>query len=159
MQTAQEVEPERIVLPARTDSRPLWRRLAGPVAVGVGAIAACAYLSAVNPNEAGHYPLCPSRALFGIDCPGCGGMRGMYCLLHGDVSGALDHNVLLIVIVPLAIGLWGLWLSRAIRGRYPQMSYRQFRFRNRLLLLGLLVLLVFWVVRNFVPYLGSGLSQ
>ncbi|MDO8731726.1 MAG: DUF2752 domain-containing protein [Actinomycetota bacterium] len=156
METAQVVQPDRIVMSARIDARPLWRRLAGPVAVGLGAIGACAYLSAVNPNEAGHYPLCPSRALLGIDCPGCGGMRGMYCLLHGDVSGALDHNVLLFAILPIAIGLWALWLSRAIRGRYPQVSYRQFRFRNRLLIFGLVILIGFGLVRNFVPYLGSG---
>lgn len=141
---------------ARTDSRPLWRRVAAPVAVGAAAVAACAYLSVVDPNEAGHYPVCPSRALLGVDCPGCGGMRGMYCLLHGDVSGALDHNVLLLVIVPVAVGLWALWLVRAIRGRYPQVSARQFRMRNRLLVLSLVLLIGFGVLRNFVPYLGSG---
>lgn len=149
-------DEERIVVPARTDSRPLWRRVAAPVAVGAAAIAACAYLSVVDPNEAGHYPVCPSRALLGVDCPGCGGMRGMYCLLHGDVSGALDHNVLLLVIVPVAVGLWALWLVRAIRGRYPQVSARQFRMRNRLLVLSLVLLIGFGVLRNFVPYLGSG---
>jgi len=156
MQTAQEVEPDRIVVPERIDARPLWRRLAGPVAVGVGAIGVCAYLAAVNPNESGHYPECPSRALFGVDCPGCGGMRGMYSLLHGDVSGALDHNLLLFAIVPIAIGLWALWLMRAIRGRYPQVSHRQFTARNRLMYLSLVVLVGFGIVRNFVPYLGSG---
>lgn len=148
--------PDRIVMPERIDSRPLWRRLVAPVAVGIGAVGACAYLSVVNPNESGHYPVCPSRALLGIDCPGCGGMRGMYALMHGDVPAALDHNLLLIAIVPIVIGLWGLWLSRAIRGRYPKVSYRQFRFRNRLLILALVVLIAFGVVRNFVPYLGSG---
>ena len=156
MATAEKVDTERIVMPARIDNRPLWRRLVGPLAVGVGAIGACAYLSVVNPNEAGHYPVCPSRALLGIDCPGCGGMRGMYCLLHGDVAGAADHNILLFAIVPIAIGFWALWLVRAIQGRYPQVSYRQFRFRNRMLFVGLAVLIGFGIVRNFVPYLGSG---
>ncbi|MDP2013590.1 MAG: DUF2752 domain-containing protein [Actinomycetota bacterium] len=156
METAEKVDSDRIVMPARIDARPLWRRLAGPVAVGAGAIAACGYLSVVNPNEAGHYPSCPSRSLLGIDCPGCGGMRGMYSLLHGDVAGAMDHNVLLLAIVPIVVGLWVLWLSRAIRGRYPQVSYRQFRLRNRLLIVGLIALIGFGVVRNFVPYLGSG---
>jgi len=153
---ATRTDTDRIVTPARIDTRPLWRRLVAPAGVGLAAVGACAYVSAFNPNESGPYPPCPLRALFGIDCPGCGGTRGMYCLLHGDIAGALDHNVLLLVILPVAVGLWGLWLARTISGRHPQVSYRQFRLRNRMLLIGLLLLIGFGVVRNFVPYLGSG---
>ncbi len=151
------MQPDLIVVPERHDHRPLKRRLLAPIATGVLAVGACTYLALVNPNDAGHYPVCPSRALFGIDCPGCGGMRGMYCLMHGDVAGALNHNVLLFAIVPIAIALWILWLVRSIRGVYPAVNQRQFKHRNTMLIGGLVVLLAFGVIRNFVPYLGSGL--
>ena len=148
--------PDQIVVPQRIDQRPLMRRLAGPVGTAVVAVGACSYLAVVNPNETGHYPVCPSRALFGIDCPGCGGMRGMYCLMHGDVAGALNHNLLLLAIIPVVLALWTLWLVRAIRGVYPPVTAGQDRVRNRLLIGGLVVMLAFGVIRNFVPYLGSG---
>lgn len=150
------MQPDQIVVPQRLDHRPLMRRLAGPVGTAVLAIGACSYLAVVNPNEAGHYPVCPSRALLGVDCPGCGGMRGIYCLMHGDVAGALNHNVLLVAILPIAIALWVLWLLRAVRGSYPAVTHRQFKFRNLMLIGGLATLLAFGVIRNFVPYLGSG---
>lgn len=150
------MDPDQIVVPSRRDERPLGRRLAAPIGVAALAVASCTYLAFINPNEAGHYPVCPSRAIFGIDCPGCGGMRGMYCLMHGDVSGAMNHNVLLLAVVPLAVVFWVWWLIRSVQGRRPSVTARQFRFRNRTLIISLVLMLAFGVVRNFVPYLGSG---
>ncbi|CAB5040342.1 MAG: DUF2752 domain-containing protein [Actinobacteria bacterium] len=150
------MDPDQLVAPSRVDERPLMRRLVAPVGVAALAVAGCTYLAFVNPNEPGHYPICPSRAIFGVDCPGCGGMRGMNCLLHGDIAGALNHNLLLVIVVPLALVFWGLWLIRAVRGRYPSVTMRQFQFRNRILITSLVLMLAFGVVRNFVPYLGSG---
>jgi len=150
------MDPDQLVAPSRVDERPLMRRLVAPVGVAALAVAGCTYLAFVNPNEPGHYPICPSRAIFGVDCPGCGGMRGMNCLLHGDVAGALNHNLLLLIVVPLALVFWGLWLFRAVQGRYPSVTMRQFQFRNRILIISLVLILAFGVVRNFVPYLGSG---
>jgi hypothetical protein len=54
-----------------------------------------------DPNPAGSYGFCPLRALTGLDCPFCGGLRGTYALMHGDVATALDHNLLL----PLFLGV------------------------------------------------------
>jgi len=150
------MDPDQLVAPSRVDERPLMRRLVAPVGVAAFAVVGCTYLAFVNPNEPGHYPICPSRAIFGVDCPGCGGMRGMNCLLHGDVAGALNHNLLLLIVVPLALVFWGLWLFRAVQGRYPSVTMRQFQFRNRILIISLVLILAFGVVRNFVPYLGSG---
>ncbi len=59
------------------------------------AAALTAYVALVDPARGGLYPRCPSRLLLGIDCPMCGGLRGTHDLLHGDVAGALDHNLLL----------------------------------------------------------------
>ena len=150
------MDPDQLVAPSRVDERPLMRRLVAPVGVAALAVAGCTYLAFVNPNEPGHYPICPSRAILGVDCPGCGGMRGMNCLLHGDIAGALNHNLLLVIVVPLALVFWGLWLIRAVQGRYPSVTMRQFQFRNRILIISLVLMLAFGVVRNFVPYLGSG---
>jgi hypothetical protein len=54
-----------------------------------------AYVALVDPARGGLYPRCPSRLVLGLDCPLCGGLRGTHDLLHGDLAGALDHNLLL----------------------------------------------------------------
>lgn len=129
-----------------------------PLLALLGAGAGLGYLAAVDPNQPGHYPLCPTKFLLGIDCPGCGMMRGTYDLLHGNVTGALDHNVLLALVVPLAIAAWVVWAWRSWTGRHPGTTRVQSRRRHHALIAALVVLVAFGVVRNFVPYLGSGLS-
>ena len=153
---SQGISDDEIVEAAAVDPRSLGRRLVAPVGVAIAAIAGCAVLFAIDPNEPGHYPLCPTRALLGIDCPGCGLMRGTYDLLHGDMTGAIDHNLLIPFVIPIVLVLWLGWLRRAGAGIRPAVTRRRFRWRNRLLLTGLAIMVVFGVVRNFVPYLDSG---
>jgi hypothetical protein len=87
------------------------------MAVGGAALLGVAYLGVVDPNEPGHYPLCPTQALLGVDCPGCGGLRCVHALTRGDVVGALDHNALaVLVLLPLAVITWALWFRREWRG-------------------------------------------
>ena len=82
-------------------------------------------LAVVDPNRPGHYPTCPFRALTGLDCPGCGSLRAVHALSHGDVLGALDHNGLFVLFLPLLVAsavLWALarpqpsWLSARYTG-------------------------------------------
>jgi len=81
--------------------------------VGAALVVATVYIGAVDPNSPGHYPVCPLKAFTGLDCPGCGGLRAVHSLAHGDVVGALNHNVLAVVmyIPAIAIG-WLLWVRR-----------------------------------------------
>ena len=87
-------------LTERTPQRRVsWSRVTGLVTAG----AAVAYVGFVDPATRGIYPPCPSRLLLGVDCPGCGGLRGTHDLLHGDVAGALDHNLLLIPFLAMLV--------------------------------------------------------
>lgn len=140
------------------DARSRRRRMLPVVATGVAAIVATLYLRAVDPNVPGHYPGCPSQSILGIDCPGCGGMRGTYDLLHGDLAGMLDHNVLLVVALPLAVMAFGIWAYRSWVGRRPLVTPQQQAQRSRWMVTALVAVLAFGVVRNLVPYLGSGLG-
>lgn len=138
------------------DVRPRRRRLLAPLIAGAAGLTGCVLVFAVDPNEPGHYPVCPTRALLGIDCPGCGLMRGTHDLLHGNLAGAVDHNLLIPVLVPLVLLLWLGWLKRASTGIRPAVTRARFRRRNRILVIGLVLLLAFGIIRNFVPYLDSG---
>ena len=76
-----------------------------------GGAATVGLLWARDPNAAGSYGYCPLRALTGLDCPFCGGLRGTYALMHGDVAAALDHNVMLPLYLgaALALGIRVFW--------------------------------------------------
>lgn len=145
-------------IPPHEDPRTRARRIAGPLATAVVALAALGCVAVIDPNEPGHYPVCPTQALLGIDCPGCGLMRGTHALVTGDISGALDHNILIAVLVPLVVVLWVRWGSRAWRGRLPGLTHRALRWRTIITVGALVALVAFGVVRNLVPYLGSGIG-
>jgi len=147
-----------VVVPAHVDSRSRVVRMRLPMAVLIISGLGLGYLAAVDPNEPGHYPLCPTKFFLGIDCPGCGLMRGTHDLLHGNVAAALDHNVLIAVLAPLAVIAWGVWAWRSWTGHHPAITRLKVRRRNQLMTMSLVVLIVFGVVRNVVPYLGSNIG-
>ncbi|MFF0743444.1 DUF2752 domain-containing protein [Streptomyces sp. NPDC004111] len=97
--------------------RSLARRLAAPVGTLAGVLAAFAYVGAVDPNEAGHYPTCPLLATTGIFCPGCGGLRSAHAVAHGDLAGALGANAMAVVGYGIFAVLMVVWITRAVRGR------------------------------------------
>lgn len=126
-----------------------------PLAVLGAAAAAAALLTVVDPNQPGHLPGCPFKALTGWDCPGCGSTRALWALVHGDVPRALDHNVLTVLALPVLAIVWLRWTRRRVTGR-PGATMLDPR-----LVRGIAVLfVVFAVVRNLpgVPFLGSGVG-
>jgi hypothetical protein len=97
------VGPDLSVAPGERSRLNRWLSATGAVSV---CAAGLAYISAFDPNVAtSPYPKCLLKQLTGIDCPGCGGTRAMYSLLHGDVVGAADHNILIFIVAPLIIYL------------------------------------------------------
>ena len=53
-----------------------------------------------------HWPLrCPFKLLTGLQCPGCGGQRAAYALLHGHVMEAIHYNLFLVYAGPYALAL------------------------------------------------------
>lgn len=95
----------------------LARRLAVPAGLLAAVAGAFAYVGAVDPNEPGHYPACPLLEYTGIFCPGCGGLRSAYAVVHGDLAAALHANVLAVAGYALFAVLWTVWVVRATRGR------------------------------------------
>lgn len=109
---------ELTAVPPRAGCPPrLPSRVAGPVLSAVGALAAVAVVGAVDPNEPGHYPTCPFLAVTGWFCPGCGSLRAIHALAHGDLREALARNPLMVVTVPALVVWWAVWLLRAVRAR------------------------------------------
>src|SRR6185312_6786981 len=72
---------------------------------GTISAAAMAVLYFFSPSQYHFYPRCPIYTYTHLLCPGCGGTRAMYELLHFHLRGALHYNALLTVLAPLG-GLW-----------------------------------------------------
>jgi len=48
----------------------------------------------------GDNALCSFKGVTGLECPGCGGQRSLYLLLHGDILQALRYNAFFIIALP-----------------------------------------------------------
>lgn len=63
-----------------------------------------------DPAQHAFYPMCLFKQMTGYDCPGCGGLRALHHLLHGDVRGAFHLNALAVIALPLlAVGVVRAW--------------------------------------------------
>jgi len=123
-------------------------RLAVPAGVLAAVVGAFAYVGAVDPNQPGHYPVCPLYRFTGIYCPGCGGLRSAHSFIHGDFLAALQDNAPAVVGYLGFAVLWTVWVVRAARGRPLRLELGPVHLWT----LGTL-LLVFTVVRN-LPFGG-----
>jgi hypothetical protein len=101
-------------------------------------------------------PICPLRAMTGLDCPGCGMTRSVRALTQGDLGLAADHNLLLVVGLPLLIVLWALWLGRTLGLTQARLLTWQ---RSTVITL-ITVFVGFWVLRELpwepFSWLASG---
>lgn len=98
----------------------------------------------MDPNQPGHYPVCPFRQLTGWWCPGCGGLRCVHALTRGDLRTALHDNVLVLAACTAAVLVWARWTLRSARGQWTV-----FRGPGRTAAFALVaVVLGFTVLRN-----------
>ncbi len=92
-------------------------RLGEPLLVaGVAATSALA-VGLLYPRYPELFPSCPSRTLFGVLCPLCGGTRGAHALATGQLSQAVAFNAFLPVLVVLTAWSWLAWVGRSLGHR------------------------------------------
>lgn len=140
----------------------------GPALVASLVIVATGYIAGANPSQPGHFLLCPLKAVTGLDCPMCGGLRSVYAMAHGDPIGAMNQNLFAVLSYPVLIWLWLRWTRLSWQSSVapdtdsavPRLTVVP-SWWNHYLSYGILVLLLaFAVVRNlpFIPFLRSGLG-
>jgi hypothetical protein len=133
---------------ADTQRAPRLSGLAVPGGILAAVAGAFAYVGTVDPNQPGHYPVCPLYRITGLYCPGCGGLRSAHAFIHGDFLAALQDNAMAVVGYLGFAVLWTVWVVRAARGRPLRLGLGPVHLWT----LGTL-LLVFTVVRN-LPFGG-----
>ncbi|GAB89717.1 DUF2752 domain-containing protein [Gordonia rhizosphera] len=117
----------------------------GPGVIVAVAAAGCTAIWLGDPTAPGGFlPTCPTKLLFGVTCPGCGSMRMIYALLHGDVPAALHFNGLGVVAIALLVYAFvaysvGLWRGRRVR------SWQHLRYAP---MIALVAVVSWFIVRN-----------
>ena len=135
----------------RRNSCDVARRLRWRLAVVAAALAVCAggaYLCVFNPANSKMYPPCLFRALTGFYCPGCGTLRAIHQLMHGNIRAALLLNPLAVVLLPFVMYGMASAVLRAI-GLKPLPTVFVPAFWIWTLLA---VILLYWVLRNIPQY-------
>ncbi|MUM19536.1 DUF2752 domain-containing protein [Mycobacterium sp. CBMA271] len=92
-------------------------RMAAPAAIAGVAAAGCAAIWFADPTTPGGvFPVCPFKAATGLDCPGCGGLRMVYSLMHGNLLGALHYNAVALVALGFLAVCFVAWTRTRWRG-------------------------------------------
>ena len=104
--------------------------------LGVGLVLLLLY----SPEISGGVLLCPVKRYLGLQCPGCGTLRAMHALLHGDLRAALNYNPLSVALLPVVL----LYLSfGALLGREPYHKLQVWAGRALIV-----VIISFTIIRN-----------
>jgi uncharacterized protein DUF2752 len=137
-----------------TRSESATRSLRAPLLVAATLTLMCAAIWVGDPiTPHGPLPVCPTKALLGIDCPGCGTLRMLYSLMHGNLLAAASFNALgLVALGPLAWAYLA-WTYGLVKGR----QIRSWQHRRWAAMVALVVTVAWFVVRNIPVQPFSGL--
>ena len=119
-----EYRPDRITrMFMRLNAKsPMWL---APLSVLTCIAGAAAYTVVTHPTDAaaGESPTCLLKYTTGFDCPGCGGTRAAWYLLHGNLGAAARHHAVFVFAVPFLLWMYVAWAGRRLFGwNLPQLK-------------------------------------
>ena len=98
------------------------------------------------------YPHCPWKLVTQTHCPGCGVLRGVTLMVHGDLLALARFNLLALAALPyLAFHFLSILCAAALGYRPPSLSLGR-RGIHALLV----VLVLYTLARNLIPALAPG---
>jgi hypothetical protein len=128
--------------------------LGAPLLVGGASVLMCSAIWLSDPTTpGGPLPTCPTKALLGIDCPGCGSMRMLYSLMHGNLVAAAKFNALGLVAIVLLVWAYLAWVYGRVVGR----QIRSWQHGRWAAIVTLSLVVIWFVVRNIPAAPFSGL--
>ncbi len=115
------------------------------VVLAVVGLLGLAILYFFDPARFGYYPVCLFHRTTGLLCPGCGGLRAIHQLLHGNVAAAFHLNALFVLSLPVLVFVAARFLFLRLRGRAAAIEVRPFWIWT-----GFVLLVLFGIIRNLV---------
>ena len=94
-------------------------RWVAPLAVATCFAGAASWVLISNPTDVGAAdpPSCLVKLTTGLDCPGCGGTRAFYYLLHGNLPEAARYHAMAVFAAPFLVWLYLAWAIKSVTGR------------------------------------------
>lgn len=86
-------------------------------------LAAATVLFFCDPARVPIYPVCLFHRVTGLDCPGCGSLRALHELLHGNFAAALHFNAFLVLSLPVFAWLGFRFVARRMK-KEPVATFR-----------------------------------
>jgi hypothetical protein len=93
-------------------SQPMPKRALIAVLIAAGSLVVVTVFYFFDPARGGLYPPCLLHQYTGLNCPGCGSLRALHHLTHGEFSAAFRCNPLLMVLLPWFAFTGVRWLVR-----------------------------------------------
>ncbi|HUH69403.1 MAG TPA: DUF2752 domain-containing protein [Mycobacterium sp.] len=122
--------------------------LGAPLVVAASSMLMCAAIWVSDPTTPnGPLPVCPTKALLGIDCPGCGSLRMLYSLMHGNLMAAARFNALGLAAVVVLVWAYLSWTYGRVVGRRIR-CWQHYRWSAAVTL----SLVVAWFVVRNIPF-------
>jgi len=116
--------------------------------VVLAALLGALLLFACDPADSTLLPPCPFHALTGFHCPGCGTLRALHQLQHGNFAAAFSLNPLMVLCLPVVAYWLVSCLLRTVKGRdLPSVFVSALWIRVLLV-----VIVLFWALRNIPAY-------
>jgi hypothetical protein len=101
---------------------PTW---AAPAAIATCFGGAVGYVLLTDPttSDAFSSPTCLLKLTTGFDCPGCGGTRAFWYLLHGNLPQAARNHAVFVFAVPFLVYMYLAWTAKVVfkRDVLPQL--------------------------------------
>jgi hypothetical protein len=95
-----------------------------------------------------HFPKCVFYSLYHLYCPSCGNTRSVIALLNGDLLASLRYNIVILIMILLA-ALGYIEVVALSFGKCLRLLPRRLSFYMCLIA----IMVIYWIVRNFIPYL------
>ena len=111
----------------------------------VAIVTGAAVIFLFNPAHHTFYPRCLLKALTGLNCPGCGGLRATHQLLHGHVREAVKLNALFVLSLPIVT----FFIARGGMERWTGRKWPRLFSTGTALWLGAAIVIAYGVLRNF----------
>jgi hypothetical protein len=113
-------------------------------------IAAAILFFYLDPSEHMIFPRCFIHSATGYYCPGCGSQRAIHNLLHLNLAGVMQNNMLFLIAVPsLMYHYLQLFFNKKFHLNLPNVFYMK-----ATPVVVFILIVFFWIVRNlpFVPF-------
>ncbi|MCF7708830.1 MAG: DUF2752 domain-containing protein [Verrucomicrobia bacterium] len=108
-------------------------------------VPACIVVYVYPPQQNAFYPSCFFNRTTGLYCPGCGTLRALHYVLHGQIVSAIRSNLMFVILAPLFC--W--FVVRLVFFNARDDKQGVVFGGNRLFLLILAYgVLFFWILRN-----------